>query len=337
MLHSAWEIRLAARPHGVPRPSDFELVPVEIPDPVEGQVLIRNTWISVDPAIRLRMDGVSSYLPPFRLGGALDGAALGTIIASGVRALEPGAVVVHRSGWRDLALIEADQYPQLRHVDLGLAPPEIHLSLLGNTGFSAYTGLFRIAELRGGDTVFVSGAAGAVGSLAGQMAKLCGHRVVGSVGSDAKVTHLLEDLGFDAAFNYHQKPIVEALRSAATDGIDVYFDNVGGEQLEAAIDVLREHGRVAICGTVSSYNDGGASSGLRNEFKIVAKRLRLQGFLIGDHLDLHDAFLRDAGAWYRAGKLIQRTTIARGLEHAPELLIGVLRGENIGKALVQLT
>jgi NADPH-dependent curcumin reductase CurA len=335
-LYNGREIHLVARPRGSPLPTDFAIVDVAIPELVEGQVLVRNTWMSVDPAIRLRMDGGASYLPPFPLGGVLDGFAVGVIIDSAVADLKLGDVVVHRSGWRSLALIDVSDHASFRRVDVGLGPPEAHLSVLGHTGFSAYTGLFRIAELRDRDVVFVSGAAGAVGSLAGQMAKLRGNRVIGSAGTDAKVTHLLSDLGFDAAFNYRDGPILEALRVAAPGGIDVYFDNVGGEHLDAAIDVLREHGRAALCGTVSTYNGAGPPGGLRDVFRIVAKRLRLQGFLIGDHLDLRATFEEEVGAWLRAGQLVQRTTVVSGLEHAPQALIGLLRGENLGKTLVRL-
>jgi NADPH-dependent curcumin reductase CurA len=325
-----------AHPQGSPRLTDFELADVAVPDPVEGQVLVRNTWMSVDPAIRLRMDGGPSYLPPFQLGSTLDGFAVGEIIDSAVARFKPGDVVVHRFGWRSVALIDVADHADFRRVDLRLGPAEAYLSVLGHTGLSAYVGLFRIAELRARDVVFVSGAAGAVGSLAGQMARLRGSRVIGSAGTDAKVTHLLSDLGFDAAFNYRDRPVAEALRAVAPDGIDVYFDNVGGEHLDAAIEVMRDHGRAAICGTVSNYNGAGSSSGIRDEFRIVAKRLRLQGFLIGDHLDLRDAFQEEIGAWLHSGQLIQRTTIVSGLEHAPLALIGLLRGENLGKTLVRL-
>jgi len=330
------EIHLAARPVGEPRSSDFEIVEVDVPDPGPGEVLIRNTWMSVDPAMRPRMDDTPSYAPPYALGAPMEGAALGEVVASGVHELEPGSVVVHWLGWREYALVNSRHARAIRRVDLQLAPPEAHLSVLGHTGFTAWLGLFEIARLKPADVVFVSGAAGAVGSLAGQMAKIHGLRVIGSAGSPEKVSHLLDDLGFDAAFNYRDGDVMELLREAAPDGIDVYFDNVGGRHLEAAIDSMRDHGRVAICGTISSYNVADATQGLRNEFQLVAKRLRLQGFLMRDHLDRMDRFLAEATGWLRDGQLVHRTTVSEGLENAPDAFIGMLRGRNVGKMLVRL-
>jgi NADPH-dependent curcumin reductase CurA len=329
------EIHLVARPDGEPRESDFALAEVDVPDPGPGEVLVRNTWMSVDPAMRPRMDDIPSYAPPYALGAPMDGAALGEVVASGVDGLEPGQAVVHWLGWREYALVHARHSRGIRPVDLDLAGPEAHLSVLGHTGLTAYVGLFDVAALAPGDVVFVSGAAGAVGSIVGQMAKLRGHRVIGSAGSPEKVAHLRDELGFDAAFDYHQGPVGELLRAAAPDGIDVYFDNVGGRHLEAAVDVMRVHGRVAICGTISTYNDAGEPEGLRNQFQLVAKRLTLRGFLMRDHLDRMDAFLADAAGWLREGRLRQRTTVVEGLERAPEAFIGMLRGANLGKMLVR--
>jgi NADPH-dependent curcumin reductase CurA len=330
------EIRLIARPCGEPRPSDLALAAVDVPEPGPGEVLVRNTWMSIDPAMRPRMDDAASYAPPYALGRVLDGAALGEVVASGVEDIAPGQALVHWLGWRELALLRPADLQRSRRVDLDAAPPDAHLGVLGHTGLTAYVGLLDIAALRPGDVVFVSSAAGAVGSLAGQFAKLRGHRVIGSAGSAEKVRHVVEDLGFDAAFSYRDGPVLDALRAAAPDGIDVYFDNVGGEQLDAALDVMNDHGRVAVCGTVSTYNAVDAPPAIRDQFQLVRKRLTLRGFLMRDHLHRMGAFQDEVGAWYREGRIVHRATVVEGLERAPEALVGMLRGANTGKMLVRI-
>jgi NADPH-dependent curcumin reductase CurA len=328
------EIRLAARPRGLPRASDFAVAEVELRDPAPGQVLIRNTWMSVDPYMRPRMNDVPSYVPPFGLGEPLDGPAVGEVVASRAEGLAPGDTVVHWLGWRDLAVLDG---ARANKVDTRLAEPASYLNVLGMSGLTAWIGLHDVAGLRDGDVVFVSAAAGMVGGLAGQLARLLGHRTIGSAGSDAKVAHLLDDLAFDAAFNYRAAPVADQLRAAAPEGIDVYFDNVGGEHLEAAIDVMRPHGRIALCGTISGYNaDGGQAPGLRNEFQIVGKRLALRGFIASDHMHRMREFRAQAGPWLREGRIVERATVVEGLERAPEAFIAMLRGENVGKMLVRL-
>ena len=329
------EIRLAARPIGPLAPSDLELVDVDVPDPEPGEVLVRNLWMSVDPAMRPRMDDVSSYAPPYRLGAALDGSALGEVIASHADGVAVGDMLVHRRGWRDVALLAERHLRHARRVTLDDLGPEIHLSVLGHTGLTAYAGL-HVAQLRHGDVVFVSGAAGATGSIAGQLAKLRGHRVIGSAGGPQKVRHVVEDLGFDAAFDYRATPVAEALAALAPGGIDVYFDNVGGDHLSAAIDHLRTFGRVAVCGTISSYEATEPRPVLRDPFRLVQRRLTIRGFLMGDHLDLREAFEREVTGFLRAGLLVHRETVVDGLERAPEALRTLLAGGNVGKMLVRL-
>jgi NADPH-dependent curcumin reductase CurA len=328
------EIHLAARPSGEPVPSDFALVEVELPDPEDGQILVRNRLVSVDPYMRGRMNDVPSYVPPFSLGEPLDGGAVGEVVASRAEGFAEGDLVLHDRGWREYALLDARR---VRRIDADAAPPSAYLGVLGGTGLTAYVGLLDIAGLREGDVVFVSGAAGAVGSIAGQIAKLRGHTVIGSAGSAAKVAHLRDDLGFDAAFDYHDGPVSKRLREAAPDGIDVYFDNVGGEHLEAAIFSLRNHGRVALCGAVSAYNATEAPAGPRNLALAIGKRLTLRGFIVFDHNDRRADFEREVGGWLREGRLAAHETIVEGgIEQAPQAFIDLLRGANTGKMLVRL-
>jgi NADPH-dependent curcumin reductase CurA len=328
------EIHLAARPTGWPTADDFRLVAVPVPEPGPGQAVVRNLVMSVDPYMRGRMNDVKSYVPPFRLGEALDGGAVGEVVASASPGLAVGDVVLHGLGWREYALLDA---AKARKVDPAAAPPSAYLGALGMVGLTAYVGLLDVAAMRPSDTVFVSGAAGAVGSIAGQIAKLRGSpRVIGSAGSAAKVEYLTRELGFDAAFNYHDGPVHEQLKAAAPDGIDVYFDNVGGDHLEAAISSLNPFGRVALCGAISQYNAEQAAPGPRNLSLAVGKRLTLRGFIVSDHADRMPDFLAEAGGWLREGRLRVDETVVDGIENAPEAFLGMLRGANLGKMLVRL-
>ncbi len=327
-MKTSREIHLAARPEGMPRPTDFALVEVDVPEPTDGEVLIRNAFMSVDPYMRGRMNDTKSYVPPFRLGKALDGGAVGQIIASRSDRFAEGSWVVHNLGWRELALSDGRG---LIAFDPALAPVSTGLGVLGMPGLTAYVGLLDIGRPQPGETVFVSGAAGAVGSAAGQIAKLKGCRVIGSAGSPEKVAWL-RGLGFDEAFDYHEV----STRDALSDGIDLYFDNVGGPTLEAALSALRKNGRVVACGAVSQYNATEPTPGPRNLALVVGKRLRIEGFIISDHIDRTPAFLADMAPWVRDGAVCYRETIVEGIENAPAALIGLLGGENIGKMLVQV-
>jgi hypothetical protein len=260
---------------------------------------------------------------------------VGEVVASQVPELAVGCLVVHPFGWREYALVSARHAERVEPV-AGLSSSS-YLGVLGMPGLTAYAGLFDVAGFRAGESVFVSGAAGAVGSLVGQFARLRGaSRVVGSAGSPAKLRHLTEDLGFDAAFDYHDGPVGQLLREAAPEGIDVYFDNVGGEHLEAALDALRMYGRVAMCGAISVYNATEPPPGPRNMHLCVGKRLTLRGFIVRDHAERMRDFAREVGGWVREGRVHHRETIVDGLEEAPAAFIGLLRGENTGKMLVRL-
>ncbi|GAA2855986.1 NADP-dependent oxidoreductase [Actinoplanes cyaneus] len=329
------EIRLASRPSGWPTADNFELVELPTPELGPGQVLVRNQFMSVDPYMRGRMNDVESYVAPFEVGKALDGAAIGEVVASNAESVPVGATVVHGLGWRDYAVLDAKR---VRVVDPSAAPtPSAYLGLLGMTGLTAYVGLLDIAQFREGDVVFVSGAAGAVGSVVGQIAKLRGaKRVIGSAGSAEKVRHLIDDLGFDAAFNYKDSSVRDQLRAAAPDGIDVYFDNVGGDHLEAAIKFLNKYGRVALCGAISQYNETSAPAAPRNLALAIGKELNLRGFIVGNHNDRMPDFVAEVGGWLREGKISAQETIVEGLANAPEAFLGLMRGENTGKMVIKL-
>jgi NADPH-dependent curcumin reductase CurA len=326
------EIRLVARPRGVPDEDLFELAETPIPDPGEGQILVRNAYFSVDPYMRPRMNDVRSYVAPFTLGEAMTGGAVGQVAASRNPSFQDGDWVLHGLGWREWALSDGHG---VRKIDTGDEPISTSLGVLGMPGFTAYYGLFELGEPEPGEAVFVSGAAGAVGSAAGQMAKIAGCTVLGCAGSAEKVAWL-HDLGFDHAFDYRESTLRDAVAAGAPDGIDIYFDNVGGEQLEAAIGALRTRGRVVACGSIARYNDVEASTGPRNMFMVVTKRLRIQGYIISDHYAGFPEFLERAREWVRDGRLRYRETVVEGIENAPKAFLGLFRGENIGKMLVKV-
>jgi NADPH-dependent curcumin reductase CurA len=283
--------------------------------------------------MRGRMNDAKSYVPPFQLDQAMGGGAVGEVVASRAEGLAPGDTVLHQLGWREHAVLPADQ---VRKVDTEGLSPSAYLGVLGMPGLTAYAGLTEVAGLADGDVVFVSGAAGAVGSLAGQIAKLRGNAVIGSAGSAEKVAHLTDDLGFDAAFNYKDGALAEQLAKAAPDGIDVYFDNVGGDHLEAAIAALRQRGRVAMCGAISAYNSTEPVPAPRNLALAVGKRLALRGFIVTDHANLLPAFHAEVGPAVRDGRITFRETVVDGLESAPQAFIGLLRGANTGKMVVKV-
>ncbi|MFC9298981.1 NADP-dependent oxidoreductase [Streptomyces sp. NPDC057011] len=330
------EWHLVRRPQGWPVAEDFALreVPVSA-EPAPGRILVRNLHMSVDPYMRGRMNDVKSYIPPFQLDQPMDGGAVGEVVASAAEGFEVGDHVLHGLGWREYAEFEAKHATK---VDASLAPLSAYLGVLGMPGLTAYAGLFEVASFKEGDSVFVSGAAGAVGSLVGQFAKIKGaSRVIGSAGSDEKVTLLTEKYGFDAAFNYKNGPVGEQLRGSAPEGVDVYFDNVGGDHLEAAISAMNVNGRATLCGAIAQYNDTEAAPGPRNLVQVIGKRLRLQGILVNDHAHLQQQFVKDVAGWLRSGELRYDETVVEGVENAASAFLGLMRGENTGKMIVSFT
>jgi hypothetical protein len=327
-------VHLVARPVGEPKKSDFALVEEPVDTPQPGQILVRNDWMSVDPYMRGRMNDTKSYVPPFRLNEAMQGSAVGTVIESRADEVPVGTTVLHMLGWREYATLDA---AHAQVIDTTLGAPQAFLGVLGSTGLTAYVGLTAIAPVKEGEVVFVSGAAGAVGGVAGQIArKLGASRVVGSAGGPEKAKRLVEDFGYDAAIDYRAGDLRGQLAAAAPGGIDVYFDNVGGDHLQAAIAALRPFGRVAMCGAVSQYNASEPPPGPNNLALVVGKRLTLRGFIIMDHQDRSTEYVQLAAGWLRDGSLYTEETVVDGIENAVDAFFGLLRGANVGKMLVRL-
>ncbi|HJN03753.1 MAG TPA: NADP-dependent oxidoreductase [Alphaproteobacteria bacterium] len=327
-------IALANRPAGAPQPDNFRLEEVPFPDPEPGEVLVRGLFLSVDPYMRGRIRDVKSYAPPVAVGGTMPGGAVGEVVRSRDPAFAPGDLVVGDLGWQEFAAAPAKA---LRKVPPEVQPVSLALGVLGMPGLTAYFGLLEVGAAKAGETVVVSSASGAVGAVVGQTAKIKGCRAVGIAGSDEKVAYCLDELGFDAAINYNTGPdIGGALKKACPDGIDVYFDNVGGPITDAALLGLNERARVAVCGQISGYNSETAEMGPRLLWQLIVKRARIEGFLIFDYAKRYDEALRDLGEWVQDGRIKFREDIAEGLEHAPEAFIGMLAGRNFGKQLVRL-
>ncbi|WP_110589369.1 NADP-dependent oxidoreductase [Microbacterium suaedae] len=329
------QIQLVSRPQGWPTHDDFRTVQVSYEDPAPGEVRVENAFVSVDPYMRGRMNDARSYVAPYALGETMTGGAVGRVVASAAADVPVGSVVVHQLGWRDVAQADASEFrvvPDLPGVSLSL-----RLHVLGMTALTAYVGLTRIAEMKEGDTVFISGAAGAVGTAAGQIARLLGaKRVIGSAGSPEKVELLTSKYGYDAAFDYKAAPVREQLANAAPEGIDVYFDNVGGDHLEAALDAFEDGGRAALCGAIASYNSGGPVPGPDNLANIVTRGLRLEGFTIGNHLSAAPEFQERMGAWLSEGRIAYDETIVDGIENSVDAFLDMMRGANTGKMLVRI-
>ena len=328
------EVRLASRPNGEPSIDNFSFATVEVRDPKPGEVMVRNVCISVDPYMRGRMNDAKSYVPPFQIGQPLEGGAVGRVIASQDDRLSVGTYVFSMYGWREAFVAPA---AGLQKIDVTVAPPSAYLGLLGVTGLTAWVGLNHIARVKVGETIFVSGGAGAVGSAACQFAKIHGCKVIASAGSDEKVSFLRDELKVAYAFNYRDGEPLEHLKRGAPEGIHVYFDNTGGPQLEAALSALRTYGRIAMCGGIAGYNT--PVPGPRNLMIVIGKRLRVEGFIVSDHFGDTPTFLEEAVSALKSGKLINRETVVEGLDAAPSAFLELFRSgaRNIGKMVVKLS
>ena len=332
------EIRLMKRPDGLPNLSDFAEAAVDVPAPRPGEVSVRNLYMAVDPAMRGRMSDAKSYVPPFELDAAMEGPAIGEVTASSAEGFEPGDIVFSRKAWREAFTAPADQL-SLR--DCSRLPPEIWMNAAGTTGLTAYAGLFRIADIRPGDVIFVSAAAGAVGSLACQIAKIKGHKVIGSAGGERKVAYLRDELGLDGVIDYKAEPsltkaLARELRAIGAEGIDVYFDNVGGDHLQAALATANTNARFAICGMISQYNTLARPDVPRNLTLLMVKRIRMQGYIAFDHADIEPYMVADMTAWHMAGLLKSTVSISDGIGNALDAFMGLFRGDNLGRTLVRL-
>ena len=325
----AWYLK--SRPHGLPTRDNFEFKELQLPPLGAGMIRVRNRWLSVDPYMRGRMNDVKSYIPPFQLGEPMEGGAVGEVVESEADGFAPGDLVQHMGGWRDEAVVPGQAARKLPPID---AEPQLFLGILGTTGATAYFGLLDAASAKPGDIVFVSAAAGAVGSAVVQIAKARGMTSIGSAGGAEKCDYV-RSLGADTAIDYRSGPILKSLSAAAPEGIDVYFDNVGGDHLDAALAVARNHARFAICGMIEGYNRSEPAN-FRYVMRIVAARIRLQGFLVFDYLPRMDEFYRDMGGWLASGAVRSRETVSEGLETMPDAFLGLFDGRNVGKMLVKL-
>jgi NADPH-dependent curcumin reductase CurA len=328
------EIHLKNRPEGLPTENDFELARVPIPATGEGRILVQNIYMSVDPYMRGRMYDRQSYVPPFQIGKPLEGGCVGRVIESKNDAFKAGDYVLSMLGWREYFVSKGDG---LTKIDPAVAPVQAYLGTAGMPGMTAYVGLLHIGELKEGETVFVSAAAGAVGSVVCQIAKLKGCYVVGSAGSDEKCSWLVEEAGIDAAFNYKTTDdVIAEVGRHFPEGIDVYFENVGGVHLEAALEHMRPNGRMVMCGMISMYNAVKPVPGPARLPYVISKKLTMKGFIVMDHFDKLGAFMADMGKWIAEGKIKWKETIVDGIEKAPEAFIGLFKGENFGKMIVKL-
>ncbi|WP_437731858.1 NADP-dependent oxidoreductase [Sorangium sp. So ce1335] len=331
------KIVLAARPAGEPKTSDFTLIEEELSDPGEGRALLRTLYLSLDPYMRGRMSAGKSYAPPVEIGDVMVGGAVSEVLRSSVVGLSPGDIVEGRTGWQAYAIAEGSG---LRKVDPALGPVSTALGVLGMPGMTAYTGLLNLGQPKPGETVVVAAASGAVGSVVGQIAKIKGCRAIGIAGGQRKCDHVVNELGFDACLDHRSPDLADRLKAACPDGIDVYFENVGGAVFDAVLPLLNPFARVPVCGLIAHYNDVAPPPGpdrLPGLMRLVlSNRLMLRGFIVGDFAEQRGEFLEAMSRWIREGRVKYREDIVEGLEKAPEAFIGLLKGENFGKLLVRV-
>lgn len=327
------EIHLAKRPEGTPADEDFTFIEKEIASPGEGEVLVKTLYLSVDPYMRGRMRDVKSYVAPYKLNEAISGGILAEVVASNSDLLQKGDIVNGTMKWAEYNIVKAER---VQKVDPTIAPITTRLGILGLTGLTAYFGLLDIGKPQESETVVVSGAAGAVGSVVGQIAKLKGARAVGIAGSQEKIDYLINELGFDAAVNYKSDSFKEDFKAAVPDGVDVYFDNVGGEVSDAVILELNNKSRVVLCGTISSYNSPEADLGPRIQWKFITTSSMMKGFTLGDYASDFRTGATDLGKWLQEGKLKYEETIVEGFENTPRAFLDLFEGKNLGKQLVKV-
>lgn len=329
------QVILAERPKGMPDDSTFKFVETPIPELKEGEVLVRAQYMSVDPYMRGRMNAAKSYAEPFQVDEPLTAGAVGKVVKSSDPNFSEGDTVTGRIDWADYTAIEGSS---LQKIDPDEAPITTALYVRGMPGLTAYFGLLDIGKPKAGETVVVSGAAGAVGMIVGQLAKIKGCRVVGIAGTDEKITYLKDELNFDDAINYKTtNDISEDLKRACPDGIDVYFDNVGGEITDAVIPLLNFHARVPLCGQIALYNATGVEMGPRFLPHILTRSVLIKGFIMSDYTDRIEEGMTDLAKWLNEGKIKYAETIVEGLENAPEAFLGLFRGDNLGKQLVKIS
>jgi NADPH-dependent curcumin reductase CurA len=327
------QFRLAKRPVGLPTRDDWTFTEEPVAEPADGQVLVKAQYLSLDPAMRGWMNEGRSYIPPVKIGAVMRAGGVGRVVASKDPAFAPGDAVYGTLGIQEYAVLPA---ASLSKVDPAAAPLPVYLNVLGMPGLTAYFGLLDIGEPKAGETVVVSGAAGAVGMVVGQIAKIKGCRAVGIAGGAEKCAHVADELGFDATIDYKSEPLGKALREKCPDGIDVYFDNVGGDVLDACLARIALHGRVVICGAISQYNNTTPIKGPSNYLSLLVNRARMQGMVVFDYADRYHVAIREMSGWLAEGKLKSREHIVDGLDTFPETLLMLFRGENFGKLVLRV-
>ena len=327
------QVILVSRPVGLPKSSDFKIETAPVPEPAAGQVLVRNLWMSVDPYMRGRMSDRKSYAPSFQVGEPMEGRAVGQVVKSNHRQVKEGAAVSSMLGWREYFVAPAESVNLLD----SSFPLSSYLGVLGIPGFTGWYGLTHIGRPKSGETLVVSGAAGATGSLVVQLGKILGCRVVGTAGSDDKCAYLTRELGADVAINYKKsEALLPSLREACPKGIDVYFENVGGPLLDMVLTLVNPFARIPLCGMISQYNLDPPDPGPRYLFSMIGNRVLMQGFIISDHLSLYPEFLAEVGGWLKSGRIKRDETVVEGIENAPKAFLGLFAGDNVGKMIVRL-